>query len=490
MSTTTTTTTTTSSSTSSSSFPKSSLRPIGAFSSHKPGLYPSVRLAEVQKHQGAGLSSWTIIQGHVYDITEFAKTHPGGQVIRLAAGRDSTCLIESYHTRASAPVIEKALLNKAVYVGPLHQDDYRPITNEDFFLVLQERVETHLKKIGYDLKTRPFEYVGIFEALLTLFVYALSTYYVSFHAQWWAVFVLAFCTARMGFFMHMGNHCAISRFPAVNEFIGKFMDVVGSNSLIWSHEHQVAHHMDPNDLDHDNDCQIGNPWIRMHPHLKWNKFQRIQHISLFLGISVGFWKWIIGDVEHFIRHRVGLCAMAVNKKDWAWMVLFKSAWVFVHLVIPTYYFGWKITLLQSAVFMAIGAHYLENIFIVNHIQSGLVPPPHAHWAEKQLLGTSNWGSGSLLYNWVSGGLNHQIEHHLFPAMTHYLYPYISPVVKQTCEEFNIPYLNYTTFSSAWIDMFTYIRDLGLENFHELPQYKLKQLEHAQQEGTHGLKKRS
>jgi len=92
MSTTTTTTTTTTTlpsptSTSSTSFPKTSLRPIGAFASHKSGQYASVRLSEVQKHQGAGKSAWTIVQGHVYDITEFSKTHPGGAIIRLAAGR-------------------------------------------------------------------------------------------------------------------------------------------------------------------------------------------------------------------------------------------------------------------------------------------------------------------------------------------------------------------------------------------------------------------
>ncbi len=82
-----TTTTTTTTSKTSSSPAASGIRPIGAFTSHKPGKYASVRLSEVQKHQGAGKSAWTIVQGHVYDITEFSKSHPGGSVIRLAAGR-------------------------------------------------------------------------------------------------------------------------------------------------------------------------------------------------------------------------------------------------------------------------------------------------------------------------------------------------------------------------------------------------------------------
>ena len=78
------------------------------------------------------------------------------------------------------------------------------------------------------------------------------------------------------------------------------------------------------------------------------------------------------------------------------------------------------------------------------------------------MATSNWCSGSHIANFLSGGLNHQMEHHLFPSMSIYLYPYISPIVRQTCEEFNLPYRNFKSFGDAWFSMFEYLRKLGSE----------------------------
>lgn len=67
-------------------------------------------------------------------------------------------------------------------------------------------------------------------------------------------------------------------------------------------------------------------------------------------------------------------------------------------------------------------------------------------------------------NFISGGLNHQIEHHLFPAMNIYLYPFISEIVEKTCQEFNLPYNNYETFAEAYVDMISYLKAMGQESF--------------------------
>jgi fatty acid desaturase len=102
---------------------------------------------------------------------------------------------------------------------------------------------------------------------------------------------------------------------------------------------------------------------------------------------------------------------------------------------------------------------------VNHIQKGLIPPAKSHWAVRQVLGSANWRAGSHLYNWFSGGLNHQIEHHLFPAVSHYYYPQISPIVQETCKEFGLDYRNYPSFGVAFGSLRHYLWELG--NFDEL-----------------------
>merc|ERR1712054_92006 len=103
---------------------------------------------------------------------------------------------------------------------------------------------------------------------------------------------------------------------------------------------------------------------------------------------------------------------------------------------------------------------MENTFIVNHIQKDLIAPVGCHWATSNVFASANWQSGSKFWCWMSGGLNHQIEHHLFPSISHYYYPMLSPIVKKTCEEYNLPYNNFETFTDCWNSMRSYLYEPG------------------------------
>lgn len=81
-----------------------------------------------------------------------------------------------------------------------------------------------------------------------------------------------------------------------------------------------------------------------------------------------------------------------------------------------------------------------------------------------MIATANWGSASHFCNWISGGLNHQIEHHLFPSYSIYTYPVISPIVREVCAKHGLPYHNYSHFGSAWLAMVTYLKNLGTDKF--------------------------
>ena len=226
-------------------------------------------------------------------------------------------------------------------------------------------------------------------------------------------------------------------------------------------------------------------------------------------MSIGFFKWFAADVEAMITGQQGNIAIPTTVPLWTWMVACKVLWVLAHVVVPYHYFGGAYTTASVFIFMAVGALYLENVFIVNHIQEECqVPmvelgkqqlkaqqernqqraqqlvdsgsescvdswknadvdksfadqrPLQLHWAVQQVCTTTNWASRSHLFNFISGGLNHQIEHHLFPTMSTCMYPLIAPIVQQTCAEFHLPYHNYATFSEAWLDMFHYLKKLG------------------------------
>ncbi len=82
------------------------------------------------------------------------------------------------------------------------------------------------------------------------------------------------------------------------------------------------------------------------------------------------------------------------------------------------------------------------------------------WAIHQLLTTVNFGTGNKIVNWFTGGLNHQVEHHIFPHISHVHYTKISKIVKQTAKEFNLPYNEYKTTRKAIVSHFNHLRELG------------------------------
>lgn len=417
-------------------------------------------MEEVQKHCDWG-DCWTVIRGKVYDISEWANNHPGGTVIRLAFARDATALVESYHHVPSIAKVEALLGTKVKCVGILNAAPESE-KKKEFFTDLRKRVDKHLKdiQIGY----HHIEAVSIFEVVVTAMLFWVCTYFKVMHGSMLAAMFLGVFTGRLGFLMHMGNHCAISKNHYINRFTGLMMDMIGSTHYIWQFEHQVAHHCDPNEFGKDNDCEIGAPILRFHPMIKRAWYHKYNHLTTTVGMAGGLAKWTISDFFNLYAGVVSNVRLYVTKKEKLLVLFFKAQLFFFHLILPAYYWGLPWTMALFSAQLVIGGMYLENIFIVNHIQDGLVPPEGLHWAAKQVFSTANWGSASHFWNFVSGGLNHQIEHHLFPSMSHYLYPTIAPVVKQCCKDHGVPYKNYDSFPSAWMSMFTYLRDLGTPKF--------------------------
>ena len=144
-----------------------------------------------------------------------------------------------------------------------------------------------------------------------------------------------------------------------------------------------------------------------------------------------------------------------------------------YFLVPIYVHGvWEGIKLFS-IAEIISSLYLANTFVVNHIQEGLVPEDNeAHWAVKQVQGSANWSSGSYWANVASGGLNHQIEHHLFPHLSSARYPVISPAVKAACEAHGLEYRTFVHYPSAWWGFIQTLLKYGNEeNLHACEEQK-------------------
>lgn len=417
-----------------------------------------ITMEEVARHDGRGGTFWIVVDGQVYDVTEFVPRHPGRGLLKIAAGRQSTALFESYHPGPSLERARRVLGRKAVHVGVLDPSEAETRGDPAFFETVQQRVRARLEERGLDYRSGGW--IAASEAVVVATLYAVAWYFRAFDGSYLAAVAGGVLMARMGFLMHSGNHASIGRRSARNRLAGLLMEYIGGSSIVWRYAHQVAHHGNPNIYGADNDCEIGKPLLRFHSSIEHRPWHRIQHIGLAIGMSLGMVKWLISDVPHLWRGYVGNATFHLERRDLMLAMLHKAAWAAVHVAIPVAMLGWVHGLLTTLVMLAIGAYYMEGIFIVNHLQRDLVPPTDRHWAEQQVLGTANWGAASRWSNFISGGLNHQIEHHLFPSMAVHLYPVIAPVVRQTCQDYGLEYRNYRGFWPALWGTIGFLHGLG------------------------------
>lgn len=415
-------------------------------------------MEELARHDGRDGTYWLEIGGEVYDVTAFVPRHPGGRLLELGAGRHATTLFESYHPGPALDRARRVLGKKAAHVGSLLPAEREPYGDPAFFEAVRQRVDALLRERGLDYRSGGW--IMALESVVLVLLFLGAWAWRLQGGAYLAAVLGGVVMARLGFAMHCGNHAAVGRRSRGNMAVGTLMDLVGGSSTVWQATHQVSHHGKPNVSGADNDAEIGFPLLRFHPALPRRPLHRIQTVGLAIGMSLGLVKWVISDLKYLLRGRAVHVAVHVSRADWMKVITFKTLWVVMHVVLPIAIVGPLHGLLGTLVMMAVAAYYMEGIFIVNHLQRDLVPLPGAHWAEQQVQGTANWGAGKRWTNWISGGLNHQIEHHLFPSMAIHLYPLISPVVRQTCEEFGLEYRDYPGFWVAMANCMGYLHALG------------------------------
>ena len=256
-----------------------------------------VSLAELADAPHNG-KSWSAIGGVVYDLGPFilSGTHPGGAVVRLGVGRDATELFECYHGLGSSSRVAAWLTDRARvgYVGTFDEPlagsagsraDPRaadvpadhPMRTDAFYMDVKERVDRVLRDEGLARHPPTWWCVTKIAIFLAAYVFVFhKTFFTgpTTSLAWCAL--LGLIMARAGFMQHHGNHASFSANRRVNAVAAWTMDFIGANSMVWQHEHNVAHHLSPNELGHDNDCEIGEPITRMHPdlpHFWWTRFQ-------------------------------------------------------------------------------------------------------------------------------------------------------------------------------------------------------------------------
>ena len=272
--------------------------------------------------------------------------------------------------------------------------------------------------------------------------------------------------------MHDANHGAYSSKPWMNTVIGYSLNFIGASVFNWKMQHNVLHHTYTNI--HDEDEDIGSRGVlRMSPHSKWTIMHRYQFIYAWFLYGFMTIVWMISkDFIRLVRYqRSGLVKKhkANVTREWIILVVTKIFYIGYIFVIPLLVTSWLWWQILIGIFIM---HYLAGfimaiIFQPAHVIEGTAfPIPDENralqnnWAVHQLLTTTNYSIASRWFSWCAGGLNFQIEHHLFPSICHVHYRKIASIVKETAHEFGLPYKSVRTFLGALIMHARLLRQLG------------------------------
>jgi linoleoyl-CoA desaturase len=272
--------------------------------------------------------------------------------------------------------------------------------------------------------------------------------------------------------MHDANHGAYSRKKWVNNLIGYSLNFLGGSSFNWKIQHNVLHHSYTNVHEEDEDISPRGA-LRLTPHSDWKRMHRYQFIYAWFLYGLMTIVWLgVKDFSRMLKYQVnGLAKAQRGNVAREWLILFATKLVFIGygFVIPvlvTPLLWWQV-ILGIFIMHYLAGFILAIIFQPAHVIEGTeYPLPDESrtlenaWAVHQLLTTTNFGNNSRWFSWYVGGLNFQIEHHLFPGICHVHYRKISGIVRQTAEEFGLPYKTSQTFFSALVGHARLLKQLG------------------------------
>ena len=274
--------------------------------------------------------------------------------------------------------------------------------------------------------------------------------------------------------MHDANHGTYSKNARVNTWVGKIMNLIGGHDKMWKMKHNVLHHTYTNIEGEDEDIEVG-AMFRFSPHQKRYKLHRFQHIyawPLYSLMSLMFATY--ADFFRISRYRKkGVIRTDEEVKKLFWDV---SIWKVV-------YYGFILVL--PMIFASVGAGWLILGFFLMHFVCGLLlslifqaahvmpecefPAPADDgemgdaWFVHQLMTTTNFAPKSRIFSWYVGGLNYQVEHHLFSNICHVHYRKLSKIVSETAAEFGHTYKSEKSFFSAIMAHMRLLHDLGTKD---------------------------
>lgn len=344
-----------------------------------------------------------------------------------------------------------------------------------FFPVLKQRVDAYFKENNLSRNANgllifkiAFYVIGLISAytILVFFTPSIPLQYLL-----WVCIGLFAAFSGLGI-CHDAIHGSLFASGKWNRVFGFYFNVLGANDYMWSIMHNVVHHTYTNIEGHDEDLE-SVPFLRMSPHKKRKPIHRLQHILAIPTYGLASLSWVfVKDYVKYAKGKIGNHEIKKHPKGaLAKIIIGKLIHYSLFIVVPFLLIQapWYHILLGFLLMHYIEGLTLAIIFMLAHVvEECHFPLPNEEdqiemgWAAHQMYTTANFARRSKIVSFFCGGLNYQIEHHLFPLVAHVHLPAISHIVKETAHEFDLPYYENRTFFGAVRSHLRFLKRLGTE----------------------------
>ncbi|HXS37287.1 MAG TPA: acyl-CoA desaturase [Flavipsychrobacter sp.] len=354
---------------------------------------------------------------------------------------------------------------------------FAPRNGEGFYDTVKKNIDNYFKENNIDsfgnsaMRWKTLAMLSLFFVPYIFIVTGLAAFSpIVFFTLW---FMMGLGMVGIGCSVHHdSNHGSYSDNKTVNKVVGDIVNVVGGYDVTWRIQHNILHHTYTNIVGLDEDIDVGF-LMRFSPHSKKYSLHRYQHIYAWFLYCLLTLQWVTYKDYRllFLYEKKGLLRKEkiTLRKALLELSFYKILYFTYALVLPIIFSGmpWYYVVIGFLILHFVAGLALSCIFQLAHVMEGcdFPNPPddrkmENNWAVHQLLTTTNFSPRSRFVFWFVGGLNHQIEHHLFPHICHIHYPKIAKIVKNAALAHGLPYQVQPTFAHALVQHGKMLRKLG------------------------------
>ncbi len=355
--------------------------------------------------------------------------------------------------------------------------------NSDFFNYLQDKVNAHFKESGIAKdggKSLLLKSVLLLVLFITPFVAVIKLEPTTTYIAILLLVIMGIGKAGVGMsIMHDALHESFSKKKWVNNLFGGSLYLLGGNPVNWQIQHNVLHHTYPNVYQVDEDVSTKAFILRLSPESDLHRVHKYQWLYILPLYGLMTLSFMVKDFRQLNRYNISgetrrqgrvpsteMIKLIVTKLLYLGAV-FGLPWIltdysFINILIGFLIVHFTAGLILSIVFQL--AHVVEGVEYPERNISGDL---NTSWAMHQLATTSNFSPNSQIVHWFTGGLNFQVEHHLFPHISHIHYKSIAPLVRETARECGVTYHSKRTLGGALKSHFRMLKVLGRKEELEL-----------------------